>query len=160
MLQQMFKYAYPEFGIGFSLNFSVKNRAAQADNLRARLERQRQEVVVEQTKSNSAIQIRTAIANMTQSKSQAEASRRAVTTSQETADAEQVRWSLGVSTLDTVYQKQVDLVRAQAADIQVRLNYAKAVIAEEGSTGQLLENHGIDYEDAYRGSLWTGPAIK
>ena len=160
MFRQMFRYAYPEYGMVFQLTFSVKNRAAQADNLRARLERQRQEVVVEQTKANVAIQIRTAIANLTQSRSQIEAAQRAAATSQETADAEQVRWTLGFSTLDNLYQKQVDLVRAQATEIQLRVNYAKAVIAQESAVGQLLENHQIDYEDALRGSLWKGPAFK
>ncbi len=160
MFRQMFRYAYPEYGAVFQLSFSVKNRAAQADNLRARLERQRQEVVVEQTKANVAIQIRTAISNLTQSRSQLEAAHRAAETSQETADAEQVRWTLGFSTLDNVYQKEVDLVRDQITEIQLRVNYAKAVIAQESAVGQLLDNHGIDYEDALRGSLWKGPAFK
>jgi len=53
----------------------------------------------------------------------------------------------------SVYQKQVDLVRAKAAEIQVRVNYAKAVIAQEQATGQLQENHGIVFEDALRGTL-------
>ena len=34
VFRQMFRYAYPEYGLGFSLTFSIKNRAAQADNLR------------------------------------------------------------------------------------------------------------------------------
>ncbi len=80
--------------------------------------------------------------------------------SQETADAEQDRWTFGISTLDNVNQKQVDLMRAQAAEIQLRVNYAKAVIAQESAVGILLENHGIDYEEALRGSLWKGPTLK
>ena len=160
VFRQMFRYAYPEYGLGFSLTFSIKNRAAQADNLRARLERQQGEVTLEQTKANVGIDIRTAIANLTQSRSQVEAAHRAVTASQETADAEQDRWTLGISTLDNVYQKQVDLMRAQAAEIQLRVNYAKTVIAQESAVGTLLENHGIDYEEALRGSLWKGPKLK
>src|SRR5206468_10782073 len=86
------------------LSFSIKNRAAQADNVRARLEVQRQEVVVEQTKANVANNIRTQVANASQSRPQVEAAHRAVVTSQEIADAEQVRWNLGFSTLDNVFQ--------------------------------------------------------
>ena len=160
VFRQMFRYAYPEYGLGFSLTFSIKNRAAQADNLRARLERQRGEVILEQTKANVGIDVRTAVANLTQSRSQVEAAHRAVTASQETADAEQDRWTLGISTLDNLYQKQVDLMRAQATEIQLRVNYAKAVIARDSAVGILLENHGIDYEDALRGSLWKGPTVK
>ena len=160
MFRTMFRYAYPEYAVVFQLSFSIKNRAAQADNLRARLERQRQEVVVEQTKSNVALNIRTAIENVNQSRSEIEAAQRAVETSQAAADAEQERWTLGYSTLDNVYQKQVDLMRARTAELQLRVNYGKDVIARESATGLLLENHGIDYEDAYRGSLWKGDAVK
>jgi outer membrane protein len=160
MFRTMLRYAYPEYAVVVQLSFSIKNRAAQADNLRARLERQRQEVVVEQTKSNVALTIRTAVAGVTQSRSQIEAAQRAVATSQATADAEQERWTLGYSNLDNVYQKQVDLMRAQLTEIQLRVNYAKTVISEESAVGLLLENHGIDYDDAYRGSLWKGAAVK
>ena len=160
MFRQMFRYTYPEYGVVFQLSFSIRNRAAQADNLRARLEVQRQEVVVEQTKANVANNIRTQVANAAQSRPQVEAAHRAVVTSQEIADAEQVRWNLGFSTLDNVFQKQVDLVRAQATEIQVRVNYAKAIIAQESAVGQLQENHGIVFEDALRGTLWKGPAVK
>ena len=51
-------------------------------------------------------------------------------------------------------------MRDQITEIQLRVNYAKAVIAQESAVGQLLDNHGIDYEDALRGSLWKGPAFK
>ena len=81
-------------------------------------------------------------------------------TSQEIADAEQVRWNLGFSTLDNVYQRELDLVRAHVAETQARANYAKAVMAHEQATGQLQENHGIVFEDALRGTLWKGPAVR
>ena len=67
---------------------------------------------------------------------------------------------MGISTLDNVNQRQVDLARAQAAEIQLRASYAKTVIAQESAVGTLLENHGIDYEEALRGSLWKGPTVK
>ena len=160
MFRTMFRYAYPQFSAGFALNFSIKNRAAQADNVRARLERQRQEVVVEQTIANVRMNIRTGIANWEQSRSQLEAAHRAAVASQEAAEAEQERWTLGFSTLDTVYQKQVDSMRAQVTELQLRLNYAKAVIARDAALGQTLENHGIDYQDALKGTLWKGAALR
>ena len=160
MIRQMSQYAYPEYSVGFSLSFSIKNRAAQADDVRARLERQQAQVVLDQTKANVTMQVRTAITNLTPSRSQVEAAQRAVAASQQAADAEQVRWSSGVSTLDKVYQTQVDLVRAEAAEVQARVNYAKAIVAAEGAAGTFLQSHGIAFEDALKGSLWKGPAIR
>jgi outer membrane protein len=160
MAAQMFKYAYPEYGVGFSLSFSVKNRAAQADDLRARLELQQAQVALDQTKANSIMSVRTAVTNMTPSRSQVEAAERAVATSRETADAEQARWNSGYSTLDKVYQMQVDLVRAQTVAIQTQVNYAKAVVSGEAAAGTFLRHHNLVYEDALKGSLWKGPALR
>ena len=160
MFGQMWGYADPEYAFGFSLSFSVKNRAAQADNVRARLELQQTQVVLDQTKANVAVQVRSQMTNLAPARSQVEAAVRAVAASQETADAEQVRWSSGYSTLDRVYQTQVDLVRAQIAEIQSRVNYAKAVVTAEGAAGTLNPRYGIQFEDALKGDLWKGPALR
>jgi outer membrane protein len=160
MFRQVLTSDYPEYAIGFSLSFSVKNRAAQADNLRARLELKQAEAVLDQAKANMVLQIRTSITNLTPTRSQVEAAENAVAASQETADAEQERWNTGVSTLDKVYQTQVDLVRAQMAAIQSRLNYAKTLMTAESAGGTFLTINGITTADAVRGNLWKDPALK
>jgi outer membrane protein TolC len=155
---QTVRYNYPEFAIGFSLNFTVKNRAAQADNVRARLERQQAEVVLDQAKANMTLSIRTSITNLTPSRSQVEAAQRATASGQETADAEQERWNIGVSTIDRVYQTRVDLVRAQLAEIQSRLNYAKSLMAAESAAGTFLDVNNLSMDGGIKGSLWNGPS--
>ena len=50
VFRQMFRYAYPEYAVGFSLTFTMKNRAAQADDVRARLELHQAEIAFEQTR--------------------------------------------------------------------------------------------------------------
>jgi outer membrane protein TolC len=122
------------------------------------MERQQAQVGFEQTKANVDVQVRTAVTNLTQARSQVEAAERAVTASQTAADAEQEKWSEGISTLDNVFQTQLDLITAQAAEIQSRVNYAKAVIAQEVAVGNLLESHKIDFDKALQGTLWKGSA--
>jgi outer membrane protein TolC len=153
-LKQMWQFAYPEYSAGFTLNFSVKNRAAQADDIRARIERRRAEVAFAQTKSNVGLEVRTVLTNSAQRRAQVEAAVRAVAASQQTADGEQVRWDSGISTLEKVYQTRLDLVRAQIAEIQSRLDYAKAVTAQEMAVGTFLDAHNISYESALQGRLW------
>jgi outer membrane protein TolC len=157
MFRQTVRYAYPEYAIGFTLSVSVKNRAAQADNVRARLELHQAQVILDQAKANAALNIRTAITNLDPRRSEVEAAENAVTANEQTADAEQVRWSEGYSTLDKVYQAQQDLVRAQTAAIQSRLNYAKALHSSQSAAGTFNLIHGIVPEDALKGSLWKGP---
>jgi outer membrane protein TolC len=158
MFGQTFRYNYPAFGLGFSLNFSIKNRAAQADNLRARLELEQAKVVLEQAKATSVVNIRTSIASLNPSRAQVEAAQQSTDASQQTADAEQEKWNIGVSTLDRVYQTQVDLVRAQLAEIQARVNYAKTLMAAESSAGTFLDVYRLNAADGARGNLWKDPA--
>ena len=157
MFRQSLRYAYPEYAIGFSLNFSVRNRAAQADNVRARLELHQAQVVLDQARSNAAMNIKTAITNLSPRRSEVEAAQSAVAASEQTVEAEQTRWSEGYSTLDKVYQAQQDLVNAQTAEIQSRLNYAKALHTSQSAAGTFFVIHGIVPEEALKGSLWKGP---
>jgi len=160
MFGQMFRYDHPEVGVGVLLSFSVKNRAAQADNLRARLELEQAKAAVDLAKANSVLNIRTSISNLTPSRSQVEAAENAVAAGQQIADAEQERWTNGVSTLDKVYQTQLDLVRDQIAAIQSRANYAKTLMAAESAAGTFLPLHGFDPADGISGNLWKVPAVK
>jgi len=123
--------------------------------VRARLELQQAQAAFEQTKANVDIQVRTALTNLIQSQTQVEAAQRAAATSQRTADAEQIKWSFGSSTLENVYLTQTDLVRAQVTEIQSRVAYAKAVVAQEVAVGNFLESHNIVFDSASKGNLWT-----
>ncbi len=160
MFGQMLRYDHPEFGVGVLLSFSVKNRAAQADHLRARLELEQAKAMVDLAKANSVLNIRTSISNLTPSRSQVEAAEKAVTAGQQIADAEQQRWANGVSTLDNVYETQLDLVRDQIAAIQSHANYAKTLMAAESAAGTFLPLHGFDPADGISGNLWKVPAAK
>jgi outer membrane protein len=160
MFGQALRYDYSEFAVGLTLNFSVKNRTAQADNLRAHLELERAKVTLEEAKANSVLNIRTSVTNLTPSRAQVVAAQQARVASQETADAEQEKWNIGVSTLDQVYQTQVDLVRAQLAEIQARVNYAKTLMAAESAAGTFLPLYGFDPADGISGNLWKNPPAK
>jgi outer membrane protein TolC len=83
-----------------------------------------------------------------------------VAASREIADAEQERWVGGVSTLDKVYQTQLDLVRDQLAEIQTRVNYAKTLHAAQSAAGTFVVVNKIKPEDGVRGTLWKDPALK
>lgn len=158
MFAQIGGFTNPEFSAGFSLDFTVKNRAAQADNMRARLERQQAEVALDQAKANMALSMRTSIGTLASSRSQVEAAQRATAASKELADAEQERWMIGVSTIDRVNQTQVDLVHSQMAEIQSRLNYAKNLMAAESADGSFLDLNGLTMDGGIKGSLWEGPS--
>jgi len=154
MFRQLAQWDYPEYAVGFSLTFSVRNRAAQADDVRARLELQQAETSLQQTRRQVELAVRTAAVGLTQFRSVVEAAERAVESSQQTLDGERIRLVNGISTPYRVILAQRDLITAQSAQTQAQVNYAKALIAFELATGTLPQRNGIAFDEAFRGDLW------
>jgi outer membrane protein len=155
MFRQLAQLQYPEFAVGFSLTVPIRNRSAQADNTRARLELQQAEAALQQLRRQIELAVRTAAVSLTQYNAQVEAAQRLVETSEQALKGEQLRLANGLSTPYRVILAQRDLVAAQSARMQAQVNYAKSRIAFELATGTLLEQNGISFDDAFRGSLWT-----
>ena len=156
MFRQMVQWNYPEYAVGFSLNFSVRNRAAQADDVRARIELQQAETSLQRVRRQAELAVRTAAVGLIQFKSQVEAAERAVESSQQILDGERIRLVNGISTPYRVILAQRDLIAAQSAQTQAQVNYAKALIAFELATGTLPQRNGIPLDEAFRGDLWKG----
>jgi len=155
-LKQLVRWSYPEFATGFTLTFPVFNRAAQADDVRARLESQESEVTLRRTEQQVTLQVRTASLTMGQSRAAVDAADRALVASQASYAGEQERLRAGISTPYRVLLAQRDVTAAQSADVQARANLAKAVVAYDLAVGRLLERHRVDSAAAERGTLWTG----
>jgi outer membrane protein len=155
MFRQLAQWQYPEFAVGFSLNVPIRNRSAQADDSRARLELQQAEATLQQLRRQIELAVRTAAVGLTQYNAQVEAAERLVETSEQALKGEQLRLANGLSTPYRVILAQRDLVAAQSARTQAQVNYAKSRIAFELATGTLVEQNGISFDDAFRGTLWT-----
>ena len=145
----------PRYSVGLTWSLPVFNRAAQADDVRARLETQDAEAALQRTKSQITMQVQSATASLIQGRGQVEAAHRAVVASQRAFEGEQDRLRAGISTPYRVTLAQRDLSAARLAEIQARVSYAKALIAHQIAVGGFLERHGIDAAEAQRGNLWS-----
>ena len=146
----------PRYSIGFTFSVPVLNRAAQADDVRARLERQSAETALERTKATIELQVKTATLSLERGRSQIDASQRAVVASQSAFEGAKSKLELGVGTPYKVALAERDLRSAQSADIQARVTYAKALVAHQIAVSSFLEKNGIQFEDALRGEQFTG----
>jgi outer membrane protein len=153
-VRQLAQWAYPEYSVGFTWSLPLFNRSAQADDVRARLETQEAETTLQQTKSQITMQVQTATVSLTQGRAQVEAAQRAVVASRRAFEGEQDRFGAGISTAYRVMLAQRDLTSAESAEIQARVNYAKARVAHQIATGSFLERNGIVADGAQRGTLW------
>jgi outer membrane protein TolC len=153
-LRQLIRWTYPEYSVGFTWSMPVLNRAAQADDVRARLETQQSEATLQRTRRQVVLQVQNATAAIEQDRAAIRAADRALVASRTAYEGEQERLRAGMSTPYRVLQAQRDVTSAEAADVQARVNYAKATAAYDVAVSGLLEKHGIDVGSAERGSLW------
>jgi len=157
-LNQTIDAKFPEEAVGFSLTLPIKNRSAQADNLRAQFETQQTQINLQALQNQAEIAIRQAMIGLVQGKAQIQAAHEAVLLAQQSMDAEQKKLQVGASTFYNVVLRQRDLTTAQYAEIQAGDAYAKALVAMDQARGTMLERNGMTFEDALSGTITKSPA--
>jgi outer membrane protein len=156
-LNQSFSGDFPEYAGGVTLNLPLRNRSAQADNLRAQLEQDQLQVGLQRSRNQVALEVRQAIIGLQQGKAQVEAAHQAVRLARETMDAEQKKLSAGVSTSYNVILRERDLTAAQLAEVQAVDAYAKALVEMDRAMGTTLDRNGVQINDALAGSITKMP---
>lgn len=149
---------YPETAVGMSFTASIRNRSAQADNIRSQLERNQLQIGMQSTSNQINLQVQQSRIGLIQGRAQVDAAREAVRLAQLSLQAEQERLGAGLSTSYNVVLKQRDLVTAQYAEVQAADAYAKAIVAMDQATGTTLERNGIRLDDAVTGIVSKRPS--
>ena len=149
-LRQVARGSFPEYAVGFALSIPLRNRAAQADNVRARLEQRQSEVQLRRTRTTIELEVRRAIIGIEQSRAQAEAARKALDLTRQILEAEGIKLQEGISSPYRLTQLQRDLIAAQRADVEARVSYVKAVVELSRATGETLEKNHITMDDILR----------
>ena len=157
-LMQMAQGTFPEESVGFSLTLPIKNRAAQADNLRAQFELQQAQISLQSLRNQAELTVRQAMIGLVQGKAEVGAAHQAVMLAQQSLDAEQKKLAVGASTFYNVVLRQRDLTNAQYAEIQASDAYAKALVAINQARGGMVERNGMTFEDALTGTITKMPA--
>jgi outer membrane protein len=139
-MRQVLRWNYPEYAVGFSFSLNIRNRAAQADLYRAKLEKRQTETGLQRTRNSIALEVRKAVIGLVQSRAQVEAARKAVELSGQTLAAEESKLMEGTSVPYEVIRRQRDYRSAQFAEVQARANYAKALVERDRAMGVLNGN--------------------
>jgi outer membrane protein len=157
-LNQMIDAKFPEESVGFALTLPIKNRAAQADNLRAQFEMQQSQISLQALRNQAELSIRQAMIGLVQGKAQEEAAHQAAILAQQSLDAEQKKLAVGASTFYNVVLRQRDLTTAQYAETEAADAYAKALVAIDEARGATLQRNGIAFNDALTGTITNMPS--
>jgi outer membrane protein len=154
---QSFKGKYPEYAGGLSLNIPIRNRTAQADNLRSQLEKNQLLISQQRSRNSIAVEVRKSIIGLIQGKAQIEAAHKAASLAREIWEGEKVKLDAGASTSYQVILRERDYVGAQQAEVAAMITYAKSIVELDRAQGTTLDSCGIEYSDGLSGKVTKTP---
>jgi outer membrane protein TolC len=158
-LDQLVTSAAPDKGIGLTLSIPLRNRVAQADQVRAELEYRQAQVRLQQLENQVRIEVRNAQFDAQQNRASVDAAQAAVDFQRQTLDADQKKLAVGVGTSTVVLQDQFLLTAAESNLVSAMAAYEKSQVEMDRATGLLLDHAGIVMADAERGEVAQMPNV-
>ncbi|MBV9610407.1 MAG: TolC family protein, partial [Acidobacteria bacterium] len=155
----LFGNDFPDYGIGLNLTIPLRNRAAQADQVRSELEYRQAQMRLQQLQNQIGIQVRNAEFSVRQNRARVQAARSARELAQKSLDAEQEKYTLGASTNTLVLQAQRDLAQAESNVLAATVAYEKSKIELDRVMGTTLTTNAIQVADAESGHVNQAPRV-
>ena len=156
---QLFDSTAPDKGAGLQLNIPLRNRSAQADQIRAVLEYRQAQMRLQQQENQIRIEVRNAQFALQQNRARVEAARAGVELGRQSLDAESKKYSLGASTNTLVLQAQRDLAQSESTLVTALGSYEKSRVELDRAIGSTLDRTGIDIADATIGTVRRLPNV-
>jgi len=158
-LNQLVNSTAPDKGIGLTLTIPLRNREAQANQVRAELEYRQAEVREKQLENQVRIEVRNAQFDVKQNRVAVEAAQSAVDLARQTLNADQEKLKVGLTTQVTILQDAATLTTSESNLVSAKAAYEKSRVELDRSTGLLLDHAGIDVADATRGQVRRLPSV-
>ncbi len=158
-LNQLVNSTASDKGVGLTLNVPLRNREAQADQVRAELELRQAEVRLHQLENQVRVEVRNAQFDVKQNRAAVEAAQSAVDLARQTFDADQQKLKVGLTTSTVILQDAATLTTAESNLVSAKAGYEKSRVELERATGLLLEDNGINIDDATRAQVTHLPSV-
>jgi outer membrane protein TolC len=150
-LENTFNYSSPEYQVGFSLNITLRNRVAKADQFRAVLDYRQKELTFEQQKKYILLDVRNSQYALQQAQARVVASQKARDLAQKTFDIAKQEQQLGaMSAYDTLTSEEA-LAVSESALVVAQAALEKAKVDIDRATGSTLQRTGVSIDAAKAG---------
>src|ERR1700722_16840796 len=156
---QLVNSTAPDKGLGLQLNIPLRNRAAQAVQIRSELEYRQAQMRLQQIENQVGIEIRNAQFQVQQNRASVDSAQAALALARQSLDAEQKKYQFGTSTTTLVLQYQSQQATAESTLVNAMVAYEKSRVELDRATGQLLDHAGISIDDAARGQVTRLPSV-
>jgi outer membrane protein len=139
-LSDLFNFKYPNWTLGVSFSYAIRNRSADAAAARSRIARDQALASLARLEMQVAYEVRTATRAVESNFKRVASTRAARVLRERQLDAEQKKFAAGMSTNFLVTQAQRDLAVAEVAELSATADYRKSVVdygrvQESGTTG-------------------------
>jgi outer membrane protein TolC len=158
-LNQLINSAASDKGVGLTLNIPLRNRAAQAVQIRSELEYQQAQMRLQQIENQISIEVRNAQFGVEQNRASVASAQAAVDYAKQSLDAEQKKYQFGTSTTTLVLQTQSALATAESTLMSAMAAYEKSRVELDRATGVTLDHAGISIDEAAKGQVTRLPSV-
>jgi outer membrane protein TolC len=158
-LNQLVNSSAPDKGIGLQLNIPLRNRTAQATQIRSELEYRQLQMALQQTENKISIEVRSAQFGVEQNRASVASAQAAVDYAKQSLDAEQKKYQFGTSTTTAVLQNRSALATAESTLLSAMAAYEKSRVELDRAVGSLLDHNAISIDDAARGQVTRMPTV-
>lgn len=155
----LFRNDFPDYAVGLSVSIPIRNRTAQADDIRSQLEYRQAQLRLHQLQNQIGIEVRNAQFSLQQNRARVTTARKTRDLAQQTLDIEQKKYTLGASTSYQVLQTQRDLAQAESNLVSAMSAYVKSRVELDRVTGLTLSRTGIQIQDAESGHVNAVPIL-
>jgi len=155
----LFNSSAPDKGVGLTVNVTLRNRTAQADQARSQMEYRQTEMRLQQLYTQIRIQVTNQQYALTNDRAQVQASQAARDYAAQSLDAEQKKYKLGASTTANVLQQGRNLATAENTLISATAAYAKDRSLLRQLLADTLQQYGISIQGAALGAMDQAPVI-
>jgi len=159
VVQDLGNSTAPDKGIGFNLTIPLRNRTAQADQVRSLIEYRQSELRLEQQYTQIRMQVVNAQYALINDRAQVQAAMAARDYNKQNVEAEYTKLHLGASTTATVMLQERGLANAEDALIAANAAYAKDRAGLYQMLASTLQHYGINLNEAASGEVKTAPMV-
>jgi outer membrane protein TolC len=155
----LFNSSSPDKGFGVNVTIPLRNRAAQADQMRSQMELRQSQMRLQQLYTQIRIQVINGQYALTNDRAQVAAAQASRDYAVQSSEAEQKKFKLGASTSANVLQQQRNLANAENSLISATAAYAKDRAALMQLVSNTLQTYGISLTAAAAGTVGQAPVI-
>jgi len=134
------------YSVGLNIQIPLRNRAAQADNARAVMDKRISENRITTTAQQIALEVRNAVTEVEMNRARIDAAQKARELAEQRLQAEQKKFDLGASTIRFVLEEQRNVAQSQTDEIAALVNYTKALVDFDRATGMTLKKNNIQLD--------------